>query len=112
MNTPVISGMENKMAEYYLDRDRYKELKHFCLQYPKYKKLLSSYPLEDQVDIETALLLIEKTALDTSRVYGKWILEYVTKDMSYSRLSPPCDNYTFDYYIHKFFWLLSHRKGI
>lgn len=100
------------MAEYYLERNRFKELKHFCLQYPKWKKEIHDAPLEDAVDIETALLLIEKTALDTSRKYGEYILKAVTRDMSYSRLRPPCDNYTFDYYLHKFYWLLSNRKGV
>lgn len=112
MNTPVISGLEDKMAEYYLEQHRFKELKHFCLQYPMWKKDLSAKPLEDQVDIEKALLLIEKTARDTSQQYYRWILTAVTKDMSYSRIHPPCDNYTFDYYLHKFYWLLSNRKGV
>ena len=112
MNTPVISGMANEMAEYNLERHRFKELKHFCLQYPKWKKTIFESPFEDAVDIETALHLIEKTAQDTSRKYADYILTAVTRDMSYTRLRPPCDNYTFDYYIHKFYWLLSNRKGV
>lgn len=111
MNTPVISGMENEMAEYYLDRERFKELKHHCLQYPKWKKIIADEPLENRIDMERAMLLIEKTALDTSPKYAEWILKGATYDLSYSVLKPPCDNYTFDYYMHKFYWLLSKRKG-
>lgn len=111
MNTPVISGMENKMAEYYLDRDRFKELKHYCLQYPKWRKIIADEPLESRIDMEKAMLLIEKTAVDTSEKLAEWILKGATYDMSYSVLRPPCDGYTFDYYMHKFYWLLSVRKG-
>lgn len=99
------------MAEYELDRERFKELKHFCYQYPKWQKLASQYPVEDQVDIERAMLLIEMTAADTSPEYAEWILKCATYDVSYSVLRPPVDAYTFGYYMHKFYWLLSHRKG-
>ena len=99
------------MAEYELDRERFKELKHFCYQYPKWKKTLSDEPLEDRVDIERAMLLIEKTALDTSRKYAEWILKHATYGLTYSQMRVPCDNYAFSYYMHKFYWLLDKRKG-
>lgn len=31
----------SKSSKYWIDRHRYYELKHFCLQYPIWKKLLS-----------------------------------------------------------------------
>lgn len=99
------------MAEYELDRNRFKELKHHCLQYPKWKKLVADEPFEDRIDMEMAMLLIEKTARDASPKYAEWILKHATYDISYSRLNVPCDNYTFSYYMHKFFWLLDKRKG-
>ena len=99
------------MAEYNLDPERFKELKHHCRQYPKWRKLACDYPLEDQVDIERAMWLIEKTASDTNGDLSEYILKCATYDLSYSVLRPPVDNYTFSYYMHKFYWLLSHRKG-
>lgn len=100
------------MAEYELSRHRYKELKHFCLQYHLWEKELARSPLEEKLDIENAMQLIEKTARDTSAVYAPWILKHATDDLSYSAVRPPCDNKTFEYYIHKFYWLLSHRRGV
>ena len=97
---------------YDLDRDRYKELKHFCRQYPKWRNERSASPLEDKLDIENAMLLIEMTAAATSSVYGPWILMCVTGDRTYSQIKPPCDNEIFDYYIRKFYWLLDKRKGV
>lgn len=96
---------------YELDRDRYKELKHFCRQYPKWKRELWSHPLEDQLDIENALLLIETTASRCGS-YGPFVMAYVTRDVSYGRLGAPCDRSTFEHYVRKFYWLLDKRKGV
>lgn len=97
---------------YELDRDRFKELKHFCRQYPKWRSISATWPLEEQLDIENAMLLIETTAADASSEYGRWIFIAATGDGTYSSVKPPCDAGTFDYYMRKFYWLLSHRKGV
>lgn len=99
------------MAQYELEKNRFRELKYFCFQYPKWKRDLVERPLEDQVDIERAMWLIEKTARDTCNDLYEYVLKMACYDISYSVLRPPVDNYTFSYYMHKFYWLLSHRKG-
>lgn len=96
---------------YELDRDRFKELKHFCRQYPKWKKELAVRPIEDRLDIENALLLIEMTASSCGS-YGPLILAYVTRDVSYTRLGAPGDRMAFEHYVKKFYWLLDKRKGV
>ena len=96
---------------YEIDRDRFKELKHFCRQYPKWKRELELHPLEERLDIENALLLIERTA-SSCGLYRDWILAFVTNDVSYGRLGLSCDRTTFEYYVRKFYWLLDKRKGV
>lgn len=57
-------------------------------------------------DLTYATELIETTARDTSFEYGDLILKAVTEDLCLSELS--MDNTL----IHKFFFLLSERKGV
>lgn len=102
------------MDEYRLSRHRFKELKHFCLQYPEWKRRLSEldavfYPT-DKTAVERAYLqyniwLIEKTAEETSMVYKDSILRSVTEDISNRILG-----YPIEYLRVKFFWLLSEKK--
>lgn len=58
------------------------------------------------------MLLIERTAASSSGVYGPYVMEYVTGDVSYARLGAPCDRTTFEHYVKKFYWLLDKRKGV
>lgn len=96
---------------YEIDRDRFKELKHFCRQYQKWKRELELHPLEERLDIENALLLIERTASSCGS-YGPFVMAYVTRDISYGRLGLSCDRTIFEYYVRKFYWLLDKRKGV
>lgn len=112
------------MSEYELSPHRYKELKHFCLQYREIKdKLLSldliNYICNDptartailKTEYMQALKLIETTAYDTDFTLFNYILKGVSEDISYSELKIPCSKYMYDYLRQKFFWLLSNRKG-
>lgn len=106
---------------YELPVHRYRELKHFCLQYRDMKEellRLSGFKMGDSksdvtsavatkiADLTYGVELIETTAQDTSREYGDLILRAVTEDLCLSELS--VDNTL----IHKFFFLLSERKGV
>lgn len=106
---------------YELSRHRFAELKHFCMQYDEWRaRYISldegSLPPPETAIPKTSYLkaihLIETTAMDTDTRLGHYILESVTRDVSFSRLSPPCDSKSFDFYRRKFFWLLSERKGV
>lgn len=120
---------------YWIDRHRYYELKHFCLQYPGWKKVYLSldgmcarpsdlivvsnkFPNSDPVSkcaearifYAKRIEMIEKAARDTDQLIGSYILKAVTEGLSYEILkvrdSLPCGK---DYYYElyrKFFWLL------
>lgn len=106
---------------YELSRHRFAELKHFCMQYNEWR---SQYVLRDEQSLPPpessipktlylkAIRLIETTAADTDKCLGEYILKSVTQDVSVTKLNPPCDSKTFDFYRRKFFWLLSERKGL
>lgn len=106
---------------YELPVHRYRELKHFCLQYHDMKEELLSLSRDTKgnsksdvtsavaikmTDLTYATELIETTAKDTSYEYGDLILKAVTEDVCLSELD--FDNTL----LHKFFFLLSERKGV
>lgn len=106
---------------YELPVHRYRELKHFCLQYRDMKEELAALSRDTKgnsksdvtstvaikiTDLTHATELIETTAQDTSYEYGDLILKAVTEDLCLSELD--FDNTL----LHKFFFLLSERKGV
>ena len=97
--------------EYALSKHRFYELKHFCLQYPEWKKLYSTLDgwsnhkgdttSRDGIkrgDIRRNVELIEHCAAITDRD----ILQYVTEG-----LTIPVE---LRYSYRKFFWELSKRR--
>lgn len=112
---------------YTLDRHRYLELKHFCLQYSKvkerYQSICGECPGRGEEDptskiaiLKTEYMrviqLIEMTAMDTDPDLWNFILRSVTEDVSFTSLNPPCNKGDFDDKREKFFYILSERKGI
>ena len=109
---------------YELSRNRYKELKHFCLQYPEMKEKLLSLEGQEtadesdptgriattKADLSYALWLIETTANDIGKFPAEKILEIVTEDRCIGEVCP--DVATCAFYLRKFFFLLSKRKGV
>ena len=108
---------------YDISKNRYRELKYFCLQYKEMKAMIkwlqekdagkgtdptadTAIPLADYIK---ASRLIEKTAFDTDGRFGDLILRSVTEDVSISRV---CCADGFDDLRHKFFYLLDKRKGL
>ena len=133
---PEISA-KNK---YWISRHRYYELKHFCLQYPIWKK---AYATLDELCISAANLeivtaysgfpgdptakcsiakvyysdrinMIEKAAVAADKELCAYILKAVTEDLSYTylktRLNIPCSKDTYYDRYRKFFWLLSKER--
>lgn len=126
--------------KYWISRHRYYELKHFCLQYPIWKK---AYSVLDDVcvsavnlDIITAssgfpgdptakcamakvyyserISMLEKIAVETDKVLCNYILKAVTEDLSYTylktKLDIPCGKDMYYDRYRKFFWLLSKER--
>lgn len=111
---------------YELPVHRYRELKHFCLQYhdmkeeverlshdgiDKKKEDVTAKTATKLSDLKYAIKLIETTAFDLGKFPGEKILEIVTEDKSIGSVCPD-DKVTCEYYVRKFYWMLSVRKGV
>ena len=132
---PELSGRNR----YWISKHRYYELKHYCLQYPDWVKLLSELEIkmgaaklgsihgtdpsdptakiaQMRVDLQRALHLIQQTATDASTELGIYILSAVTEGIPFTQLQTmydmPCGKDMYYDVYRKFFWLLSQRKGI
>lgn len=111
---------------YQISLNRYRELKAFCRQYREYQselKIAEKMIFSDGEDVTSktavrirdlryAIDLIEKTAMDTAPMYYDLILKAVTEDVSIKRLSLEIERGEFVDVIHKFYYLLSTRKGV
>lgn len=125
--------------KYWIERHRYYELKHFCLQYPTWKRAhaaldsLSKRPLDqsavyktDNIGDPTAkcaearlfyserMQMIEDAAKEASPDLASYILKGVTEGISYdnlkARLDVPCCKDVYYNLYRRFFWLLSNAR--
>lgn len=130
----------SKKNPYYINRDRYYELKHFCRQYPIWKKAyngldgLSRHPgdlelfstpnqtsdptarcVEAREFYLTRMEMIERCARDADPELCDYIMSYATKGDGYSVLKMrdhiPCCKDVFYEAARKFFWLLDKVRG-
>lgn len=134
----VIRAEISEKNRYWISKHRHYELKHFCLQYPTWKKEyaacragLLSAPIEklpstnipgnptERVALKRAYYqdridLIEKIAMEADRYLYKYILKAVTEELSYtylrSKLGIPCGRDMYYDRYRKFFWLLSEAR--
>lgn len=134
----LIRAEISEKNRYWISKHRHYELKHFCLQYPTWKKEyaacragLLSAPIEklpssnipgnptERVALKRAyyqdrIELIEKIAKDADRYLYKYILKAVTEELSYtylrSKLGIPCGRDMYYDRYRKFFWLLSEAR--
>lgn len=126
--------------QYWIEKHRYYELKHFCLQYPIWKKAylaldgLSKRPsdlaafsqtnglgnptercAEARMAYADKMAMVEQTALATDAELASYILQAVTIGLSYdtlkARLEIPCCKDTYYNLYRRFFWLLSKKRG-
>lgn len=124
---------------YWINRHRYYELKHFCLQYPIWKqayvsltglskrpKDLALFPkgkdhgdptarcAEARVYYKTHIDLLEKAAKQTSDELWSYLLEGVTEGLPYTALKTryniPCCKDTYYTLYRKFFWILNKLR--
>lgn len=135
----IIRPEISEKNKYWIDKHRYYELKHFCLQYPEWKRAYSDFdnigvPLSMIERVLTSNLpgdptakrammktyyaekirMIEKVALETDRCLHNYILKAVTEGRSYTylktKLSIPCGRDMYYDRYRKFFWLLSKTR--
>lgn len=125
---------------YWIDKHRHYELKHFCLQYPSWKK---AYIDLDSVGISLSttekmpscnlpgdptgkraiakaqlterIEMIEKIAREADDYLWQYILKAVTENLSYTYLKTkmdiPCGKDMYYDRYRKFFWLLNKVRG-
>lgn len=139
MATKIRAKISEK-NKYWIDKHRHYELKHFCLQYPKWKKAytdlnnlsISLSKLEQNSStnipgdptskcvIQKAyylerMKLIEEAAMKADEYLYGYILKAVTEELSYtylkSRLDIPCGKDMYYDRYRKFFWILSEIRA-
>ena len=135
----VIRPEVSRKNQYWIDRHRYYELKHFCLQYPQWKEARAnldgylnsgtvklsgspggyiSSPVEGIVESRIYYLdrmrMIEQTAEEASPDLYKYLLVGVTEGYSYehlkARLEIPCGKDLYYDIYRRFFWLLDKAR--
>ncbi len=136
----VIRPEISEKNKYYIDKHRYYELKHFCLQYSEWKKMYalcnesiifasniecspsSNIPsdLTDKYAIKKAyyaerIKIIEQAAMDADDFLYPYILKAVTEGLSYPNLKTkmeiPCGKDMYYDRYRKFFWILNELRG-
>ena len=135
-----IRAQLSKNNKYWISRHRYYELKHFCLQYPQWKKAYAAIgdlsiqsatweewlpktnrPSDPTGDCAVArvyywerMIMIEKIAMETDKELRLYILRAVTEDLSFTylttKLDMPCGKDMYYDRYRKFFWLLSKER--
>lgn len=134
----IIRPELSKRNKYWIEKHRYYELKHFCLQYPSWKKsyILASVsrsvngnlavktdyiskPTEEcalkRLFYAERIEMVERTAKDTDEFLSNYILEAVTTGASYdtlrARLNIPCSRDIYYELYRRFFWLLDKARA-
>lgn len=130
----------SKKNKYWIGKHRFLELRHYCLQYPDWQRVLIdigygrvSYIVSDtrkirdlydetqrvgiiRAEYSRNIDLIERVAKETDDQLWDYILKAVTKDLSYTYLETvmhiPCSRGTYFDRYRKFFWLLDKEKGL
>lgn len=139
MSTTIRPELSER-SKYWIEKHRYYELKHFCLQYPLWRKAyanLSSMqpvrydlagptktniinkPVETCAELGVFYLdrmgMVERTAKETDNALSDYILQAVTNGISYdclrARVEIPCCKDTYYDLYRRFFWLLDKERG-
>ena len=135
----VIRPEISEKSKYYIDKHRYYELKHFCLQYKEWKKayascnesiiftagiermpsgnlpsdLTAKYALK-KLQHGSRIKLIERIAMEADEFLYPYLLKAVTEGLSYTHLKAkldiPCGRDMYYDRYRKFFWLLSEAR--
>lgn len=135
----VIRAEISAKNPYWISRHRYYELKHFCLQYPEWKKErsylvgISKRPIEQPaifssgvfgnptadcaekiIFLDERINMVEQAAHNAEPDLANYILKGATEGLSYtylkSKLEIPCCKDKYYEVYRKFFWLLSNAR--
>lgn len=129
----------SKKNKYWVEKHRYYELKHFCMQYPIWKKIYleldglvpartydsirvsignpgdpTSRLAEDRLHYLDKIQLVEQTAFAADCDLADYILNGVTEGLSYDMLKIkydiPCGKDMYYDRYRRFFWLLDNTR--
>ena len=129
----------SRKNKYWIDKHRHYELKHFCLQYPAWKKAYTDLldlgiSLSKIDDVRSSsnignpteriasqrayyaerIKLIERIAIETDDYLWHYIVKAVTEGLSFTylqtKLEMPCSRDMYYDRYRKFFWLLSQAR--
>lgn len=129
----------SRKNKYWIDKNRYYELKYFCLQYPTWKKeyeMLDGFSscsfisllktktnsindttyrtAEDREHILECMKVVEQASIGADPELSSYILKAVTEGLSYDYLKMnmdiPCSRDTYYDRYRRFFWLLSNSR--
>lgn len=139
MSTTLRAELSEK-NEYWISRHRYYELKHFCLQYPEWKRaytMLSGLQRRGNMETERVqtsaigdptercveereiysrrMSTVEEAAAAADKALQIYILRGVTEGRAYDNLKmvmdiPCCKDTYYDRY-RKFFWILDKYRA-
>jgi hypothetical protein len=138
--TTVIRAKISEKNKYYVDKHRYYELKHFCLQYKEWKKAYASCcesvifasNYEEHISSNShsditakyatlraqyakKIMLVEGAAMEADPILYRYILKAVTEGLSYTYLKNtmniPCGKDMYYDRYRRFFWLLNNKRG-
>ena len=136
----VIRSEISEKNKYYVDKHRYYELKHFCLQYGEWKKAYTSctesviftsnhdgMPSSNTTSDLTAkyatlcaqynekMKLVERIAIEADEFLSGYILKAVTEGLAFTylknKLNIPCSRDMYYDRYRKFFWLLNQARN-
>lgn len=135
----VIRSEISKKNPYYISKHRYLELKHFCLQYPTWKRAYYSLDglvhgrydnyihtsnisdptykcVEARDRFKKLIDMVESSAIKTDITLSRIILIGITEGLSYeklkARLDFPCGKTEYYKLYRKFFWILNETQNI
>ena len=133
----VVRADISKKNTYWIDKHRYYELKHFCLQYSLWTKNYAelgytqsqgiifleknggkSDPTlkiaEQRLFYAQRMEMVSKIAKKTDKTLGSYIFKAVTEGYSYTylkaKLDIPCSRDVYYELYRKFFWLLDKER--
>lgn len=130
----------SKKNKYWIEKHRYYELKHFCLQYPIWKQAyvaldglskrpndLSRLQKTNTISDPTAkcaeaklyyldrISMIENSANEVAPELSNYIIKAVTEGLSYenlkTRLNIPCSRDSYYELYRRFFWILDNARN-
>ncbi len=129
-----MSRKDLSLKKYNISKERYRELKYFCLQYEEWKRQLSlcaslqpqkltgmpnaknaiSNPTADAAvkaaELREKCALVEQTAIEADAELYQYLLKNVTQGVPYEYMPVPCGRRQFYELRRKFFFLLSKKR--